>query len=65
MKCQMDSLNKYTYLASKLKHMINDFREYLIYRCTSRNIVNDPKLYEEYMMLLRKYEEFFEKDIID
>ena len=61
----MDSLNKYTYLASKLKRMINEFREYLIYKCTSKNIVNDHKLYKEYIMLLRKYEEFFEKDVLE
>lgn len=47
----------------KLKRMIKEFREFLMFRCLSRDVVRDDRLYKEYIYLLKKYEEFYD-DII-
>lgn len=52
-----------SYNVRKLKKMINEFREFLMFRCLCRDVVRNDSLYKEYIYLLKKYEEFYD-DII-
>lgn len=52
-----------SYNVRKLKKMISEFREFLMFRCLSRDVVRNDTLYKEYIYLLKKYEEFYD-DII-
>lgn len=52
-----------TYNVRKLKKMINEFREFLMFKCLSRDVVRDDRVYKTYIYILKKYEEFYD-DII-